>query len=68
MCVDELKRYLLLEKEDDALVQLPNNIFQIAHSLVKEAREEIPECEQVCFLFCLNCIILGEISNTRFMG
>ena len=61
MTVDELKRYVAQETEEEALVQLPSNIFEIAHALVKDAREEIPDCDQVFQFYS----IYSQINNFR---
>lgn len=51
MAVDELKRLLALETGNEGLVDLPPHIFDISHALVKDAKEEIAEGDQVGFLY-----------------
>ncbi|CAI4230085.1 unnamed protein product [Auanema sp. JU1783] len=47
LSVEELKRLVVVESEMNGLAKLPNRLFEIAHILVREAKEDIESGDQL---------------------
>lgn len=47
--MDELKRLVVVEGEMTGLTNLPYRMFEIAHMLVREAKDDLVDGDQVCY-------------------